>query len=108
MKLAKPQAVLAGLVQAVFPPHTPKSKAFVLAACEAVFNQCKCPLEEEHHRKLCEHEGTQMISPAWKPLKPAQLSIAMNCKTASLRFSDFSYRSYNKKLEWCCRTFQIM
>lgn len=55
MKFPKPEAVLARLAQAVFPFPTPKRKVFVFsAACEAVFNQCKCSLEEEHPRKLWE------------------------------------------------------
>lgn len=87
------------MAQAAFFLPTTKRKVFVFsAACQAVFDQCKCSLEEEHRRKLCEHKGMQMISSARKPLKPAQLPTAMNCKTASLRFSDFSDKIYNKKL----------
>lgn len=107
--MPKPQAVLAGLAQAVFPLHTPKSKVFVFsAACEAEFNQCEHSLEEENHGKMCEREGMQMISLAWKPLTTAQLPIAKNCKPVSLRFSGFSYRSYDKKLEWSYCTFQTV
>lgn len=71
------------------------------------FPQCQGSLDEQHHRKLSEHEGRRASGPAWEPLEPAQLPAAMNCKTTSLRLTGFSCRGYNTKLEWCYPASQI-
>lgn len=82
------------------PPLHPKEQGLC-------FPQCQGSLDEQHHRKLSEHEGRRASSPAWEPLEPAQLPAAMNCKTTSLRLTGFSCRGYNTKLEWCYPASQI-